>query len=125
MAIKDWCKKRNGNKGERVVYSVEFMVDSAFGEPGAVTVLNRHQKEFFLESIVVEGQGVKWSPVHFACDSWIQSEKDLASKRIFFSNKVCYSIPIYLLSIRLNWAFKLKYFFFLLYYISKIIEQTK
>ncbi|KAJ4796632.1 Lipoxygenase [Rhynchospora pubera] len=87
VAIKDWCEKRNRNKGEHVVYAVEFMVDRAFGEPGAVTVLNRHQREFFLESIVVEGHGVNWGPIHFACDSWIQSEKDQATKRIFFSNK--------------------------------------
>jgi lipoxygenase len=90
VAIKDWSEKRNRNKGEHVVYSVEFMLDPAFGEPGAVTVLNRHQKEFFLESIVIEGHGVEWGPVHFACDSWIQSHKDLATKRIFFSNRVCW-----------------------------------
>ncbi|KAJ3673639.1 hypothetical protein LUZ60_005631 [Juncus effusus] len=87
VAIKDWCLKRNKSKGEHVVYTVEFMLDSAFGEPGAITIMNRHQREFFLESIAVEGDGFEWGRVHFACDSWIQSTKDLPAKRILFSNK--------------------------------------
>ncbi|CAL9179629.1 unnamed protein product [Musa hybrid cultivar] len=82
--IKDWYEKKNV-KGERVVYTAEFDVDSAFGEPGAVTVVNRHQKEFFLEGVVIEGFAC--GPVHFPCNSWVQSTKDLPTKRIFFSNK--------------------------------------
>ncbi|KAG0447540.1 hypothetical protein HPP92_028283 [Vanilla planifolia] len=82
--IKDWYEKRRA-KGERVVYTVEFTVDSSFGEPGAVLVINRHQREFFLESVVVEG--FPCGPVCFPCNSWVQSTKDLPSKRVFFSNK--------------------------------------
>lgn len=82
--IKDWFEKKDV-KGERVVYTAEFVVDSAFGEPGAITVANRHQKEFFLETIVVEG--FPCGPVHFPCNSWVQSTKDLPTKRVFFSNK--------------------------------------
>ncbi|CAN6290481.1 unnamed protein product [Urochloa humidicola] len=84
-SIKDWCQKR-GVKGEHVVYTAEFMVDSDFGEPGAITVSNRHHREFFLESIVVEG-GLPCGPVHFACNSWVQSTRELPTKRVFFSNK--------------------------------------
>ncbi|XP_062216586.1 probable lipoxygenase 6 [Phragmites australis] len=84
-SIKDWCHKR-GVKGEHVVYTAEFMVDSDFGEPGAITVANRHRREFFLESIVVEG-GLPCGPVHFACNSWVQSTRELPTKRVFFSNK--------------------------------------
>uniref|UniRef100_A0A804LEN3 Lipoxygenase n=1 Tax=Zea mays TaxID=4577 RepID=A0A804LEN3_MAIZE len=84
-SIKDWCQKR-GVKGEHVVYTAEFMVDSDFGEPGAITVANRHHREFFLESIVVEG-GLPCGPVHFACNSWVQSTRELPGKRVFFSNK--------------------------------------
>ncbi|KAJ0987497.1 hypothetical protein J5N97_005853 [Dioscorea zingiberensis] len=82
--IKDWYEKKDV-KGERVVYTAEFTVDSAFGLPGAVTVANRHQREFFLESIIVEG--FESGPVHFPCNSWVQSTKDLPTKRIFFSNQ--------------------------------------
>ncbi|PKA47033.1 putative lipoxygenase 6 [Apostasia shenzhenica] len=82
--LKDWFRKKD-LKAEKVVYTAEFMVDSSFGEPGAITVLNRHQKEFFLETIVVEGFAC--GPVHFACDSWVQSIKDQPNKRIFFTNK--------------------------------------
>lgn len=83
--IKDWYEKKNV-KGERVVYTADFTVDTAFGLPGAVTVLNRHQREFFLESITIEG--FEFGPVHFPCNSWVQSTKDHSTKRIFFSNQV-------------------------------------
>ncbi|KAJ6823215.1 putative lipoxygenase 6 [Iris pallida] len=85
--LRDWYEKKNV-KGERVVYTAEFMIDSDFGTPGAVTVTNRHQKEFFLESIVIEGEGFpSGHKIHFPCNSWVQSTKDLPTKRVFFSNK--------------------------------------
>ncbi|KAK3030941.1 hypothetical protein RJ639_036679 [Escallonia herrerae] len=82
--LKDWSKKSNV-KAERVNYSAEFMVDSNFGMPGAITVTNKHQKEFFMESITIEGFAC--GPVHFPCNSWVQSKKDHPEKRIFFSNQ--------------------------------------
>ncbi|KAF0891332.1 hypothetical protein E2562_009494 [Oryza meyeriana var. granulata] len=85
VSIKDWCQKR-GAKGDHVVYTAEFTVDADFGEPGAITVSNRHNREFFLESIVIEG-GLPCRPVHFACNSWVQSTRELPTKRVFFSNK--------------------------------------
>uniref|UniRef100_A0A0E0CW61 Lipoxygenase n=1 Tax=Oryza meridionalis TaxID=40149 RepID=A0A0E0CW61_9ORYZ len=86
VSIKDWCQKR-GAKGDHVVYTAEFTVDADFGEPGAIAVANRHNREFFLESIVVEGGGLPCGPVHFACNSWVQSTRELPTKRVFFSNK--------------------------------------
>lgn len=85
--IKDWYEKKNV-KGERVVYTAEFEVDSGFGEPSAITVINRHQREFFLESVVIEGEGFACGPIHFPCNSWVQSTRDHPTRRIFFSNKV-------------------------------------
>ncbi|PON83576.1 Lipoxygenase [Trema orientale] len=82
--LRDWSKKSNV-KAERVNYTAEFMVDSNFGVPGAITVTNKHQKEFFLEAITIEGFAC--GPVHFPCNSWVQSTKDHPGKRIFFSNK--------------------------------------
>ncbi|XP_010273845.1 PREDICTED: linoleate 13S-lipoxygenase 3-1, chloroplastic-like [Nelumbo nucifera] len=82
--LKDWSKKSN-LKAERVNYIAEFTVDSNFGVPGAILVSNKHQKEFFLESITIEGFAC--GPVHFACNSWVQSKKDHPGLRIFFSNK--------------------------------------
>ncbi|KAK9081615.1 hypothetical protein Syun_031398 [Stephania yunnanensis] len=81
--LKDWSKKSR-IRAERVTYTAEFVVDSSFGVPGAVTVTNKHQNEFFMESIVVEGFAC--GPVHFACKSWVQSRKDHRRKRVFFSN---------------------------------------
>ncbi|PSR96203.1 Linoleate 13S-lipoxygenase [Actinidia chinensis var. chinensis] len=82
--LKDWSEKSN-LKTERVNYIAEFTVDSNFGIPGAITVSNKHQKEFFMESITIEGFAC--GPVHFPCNSWVQSTKDHPGKRIFFSNQ--------------------------------------
>lgn len=83
--LKDWAKKSK-MKAERVNYMAEFVVDSNFGVPGAILVTNKHQQEFFLESITIEGFAC--GPVHFPCNSWIQSSKDLPlGKRILFHNK--------------------------------------
>ncbi|OMO66150.1 Lipoxygenase [Corchorus olitorius] len=82
--LKDWSKKANV-KAERVHYTAEFIVDSDFGVPGAITVTNKHQQEFFLESITIEGFAC--GPVHFPCNSWVQSKKDHSGKRIFFTNQ--------------------------------------
>ncbi|EPS74242.1 lipoxygenase, partial [Genlisea aurea] len=83
-ALRDWSKK-SGLKTERVHYTVEFLVDSGFGLPGAITVVNKHQQEFFLENITVEGFAS--GPLHFPCNSWVQPKKDYSGKRIFFSNQ--------------------------------------
>ncbi|MCL7032134.1 hypothetical protein MKW94_010735 [Papaver nudicaule] len=81
--IRNWSKKSK-TKAERVTYTVDFMVDTNFGVPGAITVTNKHQKEFFLETITIEGFAC--GAVHFPCNSWVQSTKDHPDKRIFFSN---------------------------------------
>lgn len=83
--LKDWSKKSN-LKTERVNYTADILVDSEFGIPGAITITNKHQKEFFLESITIEGFAC--GPVHFPCNSWVQSTKDHPTPRIFFSNQV-------------------------------------
>ncbi|CAK9150117.1 unnamed protein product [Ilex paraguariensis] len=82
--LKDWSKK-SSVKAERVNYTAEFAIDSDFGMPGAITVTNKHQKEFFLESITIEGFAC--GPLHFPCNSWVQSKKDHPGKRIFFGNQ--------------------------------------
>jgi hypothetical protein len=79
-----WFEKKDV-KAERVVYTADFTVDGSFGEPGAVTVLNRHQREFFIESIVVEG--FPSGPTHFTCNSWVQPTRVDRNQRVFFTNK--------------------------------------
>lgn len=103
--VKDWSKKSN-IKSERVNYTVEFLVDSEFGNPGAITVINKHQKEFFLESITIEGFAC--GPVHFPCNSWVQSTRDHPSKRIFFCNQVNF-LPIYIVCITHNQKVSVKF----------------
>ncbi|CAD6260741.1 unnamed protein product [Miscanthus lutarioriparius] len=83
-ALVGWFQKKDV-KAERVVYTADFTVDGSFGEPGAVTVLNRHQREFFIESIVVEG--FPSGPAHFTCNSWLQPTRVDRSPRVFFTNK--------------------------------------
>ncbi|XP_027918536.1 linoleate 13S-lipoxygenase 3-1, chloroplastic-like [Vigna unguiculata] len=62
-------------------YKVEFTVDSDFGTPGAVTVVNGYDNELFLESITIAQN------LHFSCKSWLQPNKIYPDKRIFFLNK--------------------------------------
>ena len=69
-------------KAEGRTYKVEFVVDSDFGVPGAVTVSNNYGNEIFLESIIIEGY------VHFSCKSWVQPNTHDPDKRTFFVNKV-------------------------------------
>lgn len=69
-------------EGTMSTYKVEFIVDSDFGIPGAVTVVNGYDNEFFLETITIAQN------VHFACKSWVQPNKLQTDKRIFFVNKV-------------------------------------
>ncbi|CAN6275812.1 unnamed protein product [Urochloa humidicola] len=82
-ALAGWFEKKDV-KAERVVYTAEFAVDASFGDPGAVTVLNRHQREFFLESVVVEG--FPSGPAHFTCNSWVQPTRVDRNPRVFFTN---------------------------------------
>ncbi|KAK3144660.1 hypothetical protein QOZ80_4AG0316030 [Eleusine coracana subsp. coracana] len=83
-ALVGWFDKKDV-KAEKVVYTAEFTVDASFGEPGAVTVLNRHTREFFVESIVVEG--FPTGPAHFTCHSWVQPTHVARNPRVFFTNK--------------------------------------
>lgn len=83
-ALVGWFEKKDV-KAERVVYTADFTVDASFGEPGAVTVLNRHHREFFIESIVVEG--FPSGPTHFTCNSWVQPTRVDRDPRVFFTNK--------------------------------------
>ncbi|KAI4330394.1 hypothetical protein MLD38_028684 [Melastoma candidum] len=84
MVLRDWSKKTKV-KVEWVHYTVEFTVDADFGIPGAITVANNHQNEFFLETMTVEG--FPSGPVHFPWNSWVQASKD-HPLRICLSNKV-------------------------------------
>uniref|UniRef100_A0A1D1Z418 Lipoxygenase n=1 Tax=Anthurium amnicola TaxID=1678845 RepID=A0A1D1Z418_9ARAE len=82
--LSGWSEKVK-TMGDRAVFAAEFTVDSSFGTPGAVEVTNRHRRELFLESIVVDG--FLCGPIHFNCHSWVQSSRDYPDKRVFFSDK--------------------------------------
>lgn len=81
-AILDWTKNLKMGAGKSITYQVKFVVDSTFGTPGAITVSDREESEFYLESISIEGV------VNFACNSWVQPEHADSANRIFFSTKV-------------------------------------
>ena len=76
------CSKNLTIGTQSATFKVQFVVDSTFGVPGAITVVNRYEKELFLESVIIEGV------VRFSCNSWVQPENIIAHKRIFFSDKV-------------------------------------
>ncbi|KAL0419585.1 UNVERIFIED_CONTAM: Linoleate 13S-lipoxygenase 3-1, chloroplastic [Sesamum radiatum] len=64
-AVLHWSSSSKA-EAEHRTYEVNFKIDPNFGLPGAIYVHSRHQDEFFLMSVSVEGI------VHFACRSWIQ-----------------------------------------------------
>ncbi|KAI9079314.1 hypothetical protein K1719_038715 [Acacia pycnantha] len=81
-AVLEWSNERRLiGADECGTHKVEFEVDSDFGIPGAVTVINNYETEFFLESITIE------RCVHFGCKSWIQPNTLHPQKRVFFTNK--------------------------------------
>ncbi|GAU42919.1 hypothetical protein TSUD_86570 [Trifolium subterraneum] len=65
-------------------YKVEFIVDSDFGVPGAVTAVNYYDNEFFLETINIKEK----EKISFSSKSWVQPNKLDPHKRVFFVNKV-------------------------------------
>ena len=80
-AVLDWSRDFQVG-AESSTYKVEFEIYSNFGLPGAITVINKSDKEIFLEGISIEGF------VDISCNSWVQPEKVHPEKRIFFTNKV-------------------------------------
>ncbi|XP_028799246.1 lipoxygenase 3, chloroplastic-like isoform X2 [Neltuma alba] len=80
-AVLEWMKDVKLG-APRTTCEVEFEIDSDFGLPGAIIVVNKYEKEFFLENIVIEGF------LNFPCNSWVQPEKLHPEKRIFFTNRV-------------------------------------
>lgn len=75
------CSKNLTIGAQTATFKVQFVVDSTFRVPGAITVVNRYEKELFLESVIIEGV------VRFSCNSWVQPGNIIAHKRIFFSDK--------------------------------------
>lgn len=65
---------------------ITFKVVQDFGIPGALTVKNFLQDEFFLKNVTIEIPG--HSAVHFPCDSCVYNTNEDSSDRVFFSNKV-------------------------------------
>lgn len=82
--LKGWLQK-SAVRAEKVHFTATFTISSDFGHPGAIIVTNQHQKEFFLENIVLEG--LIGGPVYFPCNSYVQPKKENPEKRIFFCNK--------------------------------------
>lgn len=84
-ALKNWSEKAN-IRADKIQYTADFVVREDFGVPGAVTIVNRHQNEFFVETIAI--QGLPSGTVYFSCYSWVQSHVRIPKERIFFSNEV-------------------------------------
>lgn len=81
--LQDWAEKAN-YVADKVEYVTEFIVNEDFGVPGAIFVLNEHPREFYLETIALEG--LPSGRVYFPCYSWVHSKSDSPEKRVFFSN---------------------------------------
>ncbi|XP_021671104.1 linoleate 13S-lipoxygenase 2-1, chloroplastic-like [Hevea brasiliensis] len=73
------------HKIREVKLEANFEVPEGFGEVGAVLIENEHNKEIFIDSIVLEG--FPKGSVAISCKSWVQSKNDDPKKRIFFTTK--------------------------------------
>ena len=67
---------------DKVEYTAEFVVPEDFGVPGAISIMNGHPEEFYLETISLEG-----GKAYFPCYSWVHSKLESSEKRVFFSNE--------------------------------------
>ncbi|CAM6105304.1 unnamed protein product [Calypogeia fissa] len=83
--IKDWADRALA-VADKVQYTAEFVIAKSFGIPGAFIVTNRHQNEFFLESVSLQGHPL--GTVHFPIHSWVHPEQDNPAPLVFFSNQV-------------------------------------
>ncbi|KAI5057411.1 hypothetical protein GOP47_0027426 [Adiantum capillus-veneris] len=81
----DWVQKASIN-ADKVQYIAEFKVSNQFGLPGAITIVNNHQNEFFLETIAIKG--LPSGTLYFSCYSWVQSKFKNPKESIFFTNHV-------------------------------------
>ena len=87
--IKDWAQKATV-EADKVQYTAEFSINAKFGEPGAVLIRNTHQAELYLESIALQ---LPSGTIYFSCHSYIAASTHDPKPRVFFSNKVCKSLP--------------------------------
>ncbi|KAL5708019.1 linoleate 13S-lipoxygenase [Ranunculus cassubicifolius] len=62
-------------------YECDITVPPTFGEVGAVLIENKHHKEMYLNSVLLDG--FSYGPVNIICHSWV-SPNDV---RVFFTNK--------------------------------------
>ncbi|KAH7427497.1 hypothetical protein KP509_10G047000 [Ceratopteris richardii] len=83
--VLDWASKSN-IKADKVQYNAKIIIGLDFGMPGAISIVNHHQNEFFLESIVVKGHPTR--TIFFQSYSWIQSSFKSSEEAIFFVNNV-------------------------------------
>lgn len=89
----EWLKDLKDGS-ETTSYKVEFEIDSDFGLPGAISVINKSEKELFLEDIMIE------DIINFTCNSWVQPDKIHPEERIFFTNKVYTYLSFLFLTVR-------------------------
>ncbi|KAI5078529.1 hypothetical protein GOP47_0006200 [Adiantum capillus-veneris] len=81
--LHDWADKAKC-VADKVEYLAEFIINHAFGVPGAILVLNEHPHELYLETIALEG--FPGGRIYFPCYSWVHSKRDCPERRVFFSN---------------------------------------
>ncbi|MCO5561651.1 hypothetical protein L7F22_015272 [Adiantum nelumboides] len=84
VALHDWSEKAS-IVADKVQYTAEFKLSKWFGWPGAITILNNHQNELFVETIAL--QGLPIGTIYFSCYSWVQPKFQDPQERVFFTNQ--------------------------------------
>ncbi|KAI4367853.1 hypothetical protein MLD38_016477 [Melastoma candidum] len=83
--LEEWISTFTPLTAGESAFKVSFDWDEGIGLPGAITVSNNHQSEFYLRAVTLEdvpGHG----RVHFVCNSWVYPAHKSKRDRIFFSN---------------------------------------
>ncbi|KAH9618592.1 hypothetical protein KSS87_003949 [Heliosperma pusillum] len=84
--LKKWITNLTGLTPGESAFGVKFEWSEDFGIPGAITVKNEHNSQFYLKTITlndIPGHGT----INFLCNSWVYPTERYTTDRVFFSNK--------------------------------------
>ncbi|XP_074311569.1 putative linoleate 9S-lipoxygenase 5 [Silene latifolia] len=84
--LEKWITNLTGLTPGESAFGVKFEWSEDFGIPGAITVKNEHNSQFYLKTITLDdipGHGT----VNFICNSWVYPSDRYTTDRVFFSNK--------------------------------------
>ncbi|KAK9732539.1 hypothetical protein RND81_04G005700 [Saponaria officinalis] len=84
--LKKWVTNLSGLTAGESAFEVNFEWSENFGVPGAITVKNEHNSQFYLKTVSLENVS-EHSTINFVCNSWVYPAHLYTTDRVFFTNK--------------------------------------